>query len=479
MLLIKYFNLNTKSAIITKYLVIILLFACNFSFGQKYHIEIQLKPAAGKEIKLAHYYIENVYIDDTLRLDNNGYGVFDGDSLLPQGIYKIFLDEKNHFDFLLGADQDFQLSNTSFSALNLKVDGATETAEFVKYMDFLQHLKDESAEIREKMKTASQADKQKLNDELAKLNPELQNYWKTIAAQYPNTFLAKFLMSNYLPVLDISTLPKEIRNNDSLLLRARFEYQKEHFWDYFDYTDERFLYTPLLKSKLETWFTKVLYQDYDSVKPYVINFIEKTRPHKRIFQFVTSWFLNSSYNSKIMGMDALFVDLARKYYLSGEAFWTTDETLEKIKENVLFAENNLIGMTAPDLNLETVDGDFVDLHSIQSEYTMVLIFEPNCSHCKVFVPEFHDKVYEKYKDKGLAVYAIYSMDDRKEWVDFLTKNNLYDWKNVWDKYDASRFKVLYDARTTPGVYVLDQNKKIVAKKMTVEQLDTFFARELK
>jgi len=463
----------------TKYLVIILLFACNFSFGQKYHIEIQLKPAANKEIKLAHYYIENVYINDTIKLDDKGYGVFEADSLLPQGLYKIYLDDKDHFDFLLGADQDFKLTNNSFNALNLKVEGATETEEFVRYMNFLQGLKAKSAEIREKMKTASPTEKQQLSDEMAKLKPDLQHYWETISAKYPNTFLAKFLMSNYVPVLDISTLPKEIQSNDSLLLIARFEYQKEHFWDYFDYTDERFLYTPLLKPKLETWFTKVLYQQYDSVKPYVINFIEKTHPHKRIFRFVTSWFLNSSFNSKIMGMDALFVDLARKYYLSGEADWSTDESLEKIKENVLFAEHNLIGMTAPDLNLETVDGDFVDLHSIQSEYTMVLIFEPNCSHCKVFVPEFHDKVYEKYKDKGLTVYAIYSMDNRKEWVDFLTKNNLYDWINVWDQYDASRFKVLYDARTTPGVYVLDQNKKIVAKKMSVEQLDKFFARELK
>lgn len=463
----------------TKTLVIILLFVCTYSFGQKYHIEIQLKPAANKEIKLAHYYIENVYINDTIKLDNNGYGVFEADSLLPQGLYKIYLDDKDHFDFLLGADQNFKLTNNSFNALNLKVEGATETEEFVKYMNFLQGLKAKSAEIREKMKTASPTEKQQLSDEMAKLKPELQQYWENISAKYPDTFLAKFLMSNYVPVLDISTLPKEIQNNDSLLLMARFEYQKEHFWDYFDYTDERFLYTPILKPKLETWFTKVLYQQYDSVKPYVMNFIERTRPHKRIFRFVTSWFLNSSFNSKIMGMDALFVDLARKYYLSGEADWATEESLEKIKENVLFAEHNLLGMTAPDLNLETVDGDFIDLHSVQSEYTMVLIFEPNCSHCKVFVPEFHDKVYEKYKDKGLTVYAIYSMDNRKEWVDFLTKNNLYDWINVWDQYDASRFKVLYDARTTPGVYVLDQNKKIVAKKMSVDQLDKFFARELK
>ncbi len=463
----------------TKNLVIILLFISQLTVGQNLHIEVKLPSVAGKKVFLAHYYIENIYLNDSTQLDNSGKGIFENDSLLPQGLYKIYLDEKNHFDFLLGADQQFSLTNTSFNSHTLKVNGATETEEFEKYIVFLQDLKAKNAEFKKRLETANDTEKAEIRDEISKLTPVLSNYWKDISEKYPDTFLAKFLMTNYVPQPDISKFPQEVQNNDSLLLLARFNYQKEHFWDYFDYTNERFLYTPLLKPKLETWFSKVLYQNYDSMKPNVINFIETTRPHKRIFQFVTSWFLNSSINSNVMGMDALFVDLAKKYYLSGEAFWTTEEAMEKIKENVLFIENNLIGLTAPDLTLENIEGDFVNLHSIQSEYTMVLIFEPDCSHCKVFVPEFHDKVYEKYKDKGLTVYAIYSMDDKKEWVDFLTKNNLYDWINVWDQYDASRFKILYDARKTPGVYILDQNKKIVAKKLSVEQLEKFFARELK
>jgi hypothetical protein len=66
-----------------------------------------------------------------------------------------------------------------------------------------------------------------------------------------------------------------------------------------------------------------------------------------------------------MGMDALFVDLARKYYLSGEAFWATDEAIEKIRENVLFFENNLIGRQAPDLTLEGFDGQYYNLNQVE------------------------------------------------------------------------------------------------------------------
>jgi thiol-disulfide isomerase/thioredoxin len=110
--------------------------------------------------------------------------------------------------------------------------------------------------------------------------------------------------------------------------------------------------------------------------------------------------------------------------------------------------------------------------------TVVLIYEPNCSHCKVFVPKFHDEVYQQYKNKGLKVYAIYSMNKKPEWEEFLQANKLFDWINVWDEQNVSQFKILYDVRVTPGVYLLDKNKKIIAKKLSVDQLKDILQREL-
>ena len=458
---------------------LILFVFFGFAYGQEvYRIEVNLPAAAGQQVLLANYYLGQIYAKDTVQLDEAGAGVFEGDSLLPQGMYKIFMNENNNFDLILGADQQFKLSNPGFSPEQLNVEGSAEVQAFAEYVRFLKNLQKRGAEIREQVKTADVSRKQQLQKEMDGLTEKLHNRWDEIAEELPNSFLAKFVKANYVPALDVSTLPEEVQKNDSLLLHARFYFQREHFWDNFDYTDERFLYTPFYKPKLETWFTKVLYQHYDSIKPYVFDFIEEVRHNKRIFQFVTSWFLNSSINSNVMGMDALFVDLAKEYYLSGAAFWATGESMEKIEENLLFAENNLIGMTAPDLTLESVDGEYVNLHQVEAPVTVVLMYEPECSHCKVFVPEFHDEVYNEYKDKGLEVYAIYTMDNKQEWNEFLTKHNLYDWINVWDEHHVSRFKILYDARKTPVVYVLNKNKEIVAKKMTVKQLKNYMEREL-
>jgi len=452
------------------YLLIFSLLISGFAFGQGFEISIKIDSAANKEVALANYYLGNIYKKDSIRLDAKGFAIFKADTLLPQGLYKIYLNEHNHFDFLLGADQNFSVQKKSFSSPDIEIKGSTESEEFAKYTVFLKNMQNKGAELKKKMETSSAEEKAVLQTEMSKLTPEVQAYWFRIEKEYPNTLLAAFLLSNYMPTLDISTLPEEVQKSDSLLLLARFNYQKAHYWDYFDYTDERLLYTPLYKPKLETWFTKVLVQNYDSVKPAVYQFIEDVRPSNRIFQFAVSWFLNSSISSNIMGMDALFVDLARTYYFSGQAFWATDESMKKIRENVAFAEHNLIGKTAPDLTLENIDGEFVNLHKIKSKITILLIYEPDCSHCKVFVPQFHKDVYQKFKDKGLAVYAIYSMANKEEWSEFLIKHNLFDWINVWDETHISQFKILYDARKTPAVYILDENKKIIAKGLSVEQI---------
>lgn len=456
-----------------KYLTVILLFIWGFAAGQGLELTINLGADANQKIFLAHYYLDNVYLDDSVKLDAGGTGVFRRDTLLPQGLYKIYKDSENHFDFLLGADQQFSISNDSYDATRAKIEGAVESQEFVKYIGFLKKMQSEGAEIRKKMETASPEEKTALQTEMNAITKNLRQYWFEIEKKFPDTFLSKFLLANYVPELEVASLPAETQENDSLLLISKFNFQQEHFWDYFDYTDERFLYTPLLKPKIETWFKQVLYQNYDSVRGPVFTFIENTRANKRIFQFATSWFLNASIQSNILGMDALFVDLAKTYYLSGDAFWASDESLKIIHENVLFFEQNLIGKTAPDLTLESIDGEFVNLHKINAKITAVLIYEPNCSHCKEFVPQLYNEVYLPFKDKGLQVFAIYSMDKKEEWTEFLHEYNLYGWINVWDEHHASKFKIAYDARKTPGIYLLDENKKIIAKKLSVDQIVQF------
>ena len=58
------------------------------------------------------------------------------------------------------------------------------------------------------------------------------------------------------------------------------------------------------------------------------------------------------------------------------------------------------------------------------------------------------------------------------WKEFIQQNDLI-WTNLADPYFRSNFRKEYNVVTTPTIYVLDRNKKIIAKKLGVEQIPGF------
>jgi hypothetical protein len=70
------------------------------------------------------------------------------------------------------------------------------------------------------------------------------------------------------------------------------------------------------------------------------------------------------------------------------------------------------------------------------------------------------------------------MTDKKEWTDFLTEDKLYDWVNAWDPTRDSHYWEFYDTSVTPGVYLLDKDKKIIAKKIDAKSLDKILDFEI-
>jgi peroxiredoxin len=460
-----------RSAILLAFIML-----SSISHGQ-FDLKLNLNLPGG-EVLLAHYYGASILVDDTIRLDGNGSGILKRDTLLPQGIYKIYLNQEKHFDFLLGENQQLIINNSDFTIDNMTIEGAVESIEFLEYMHWIRSHQEKRKNLETQKGEAEDQDKLLIDDELRQLNEEVHRYWIQKSEQYPGSFLGVFLMSNYFPELKKEDIPPEVAANDSLLWLYQYNHNKTNFFTYYDLTDERLLYTPSVKQKLETYFERVLLQVYDSVKPAAYQIIKQVELHPKMFRFVVAHLLNSSLNSKIMGMDALFVDIARDYYLSGKATWADQSTLEKIRENVIFLENNLLGKNARDFQMESVDGNPFRLYQQNAKYTILVFYEPNCSHCREYVPKLYDEVYLPYRDLGVDVVAVYTMEKKPEWEEFIMNHHITDWHNVWDEHHHSRFKIIYDTRTTPAVYLLDKDKKIIAKKFTIDFLKEYFRRNL-
>jgi len=130
------------------------------------------------------------------------------------------------------------------------------------------------------------------------------------------------------------------------------------------------------------------------------------------------------------------------------------------------------------LRLEDEQSKVTYLYEYQSPMTLLFFFEPSCGHCKETTPKLMN-VYNKYKDKGFKVIAFYTQTDQKEWTEFMEIYQLKEWVNVWDPKRESYYWYFFDTSTTPSVYLLDKDKKIIAKKIDMSTLDMILQHELK
>lgn len=435
-----------------------------FGSGQAYKIEFDLPAFADSQAVFASYYFGNLYVKDSLKFDKHGQAILEGTERLNQGIYQIHFSSQTHYDLLIAEDQKFKFyweANKNTPVIS----GAKETEKFQAYINYLAGQKQQMAELN-KLAQSDEVKSQKLQ-----LNELVRSYQQKQATANSENLYGAIIQAGIPQSLpSIGEIPEADRQNDSLRWVYEYNYRKNHYWDNFDLGDLRLWHTPFVRERLDSYFNQVLLQRPDSVLPEAIATIERYKSNPELFQNLCSYLLNNSLQSRIMGMENVFVALAERYYLSGQASWVSDKTLSTIKREYALRKNNLVGNKAPELLLEDASGEFHSLRQSITPYTIVAFWEPDCGHCKKEIPRLYEDIFLKSNPSKLSIYAVYTMDNKDDWEQFINDHELNGWYNLWDPNQLSDMKILYGIRTTPSLFLLDKDQKIIAKQLDIPAL---------
>jgi len=439
-----------------------------------HEISMTISGLRDSSVFLAYHFGDKQYIKDTVKLDSKGRGVFSGTESLPPGIYMIVLPGRQYFEFLASDDQVFSVTCSYEDYYNtLKFTGSEENSAFIEYQKKWTSLQKQAQATGRRL----QANRQN-NDSLRILTEKqrtqeeaMKSYLRSVIARNGGNLLA-MLVKSMLPVeVPEFSIPEGTHNPDSLIWVRRYNYNKDHFFDNIDLTDERILRTPILHARLQAFFSNVVIQYPDSISREIDRIIRKCESNHKVFQFVSVFLFNHFRQSEIMGHDAIMVKLADDIYLSGKADWTTKEFRDDLAKQVELLRNNLIGMKAKDLVMSSYSGRFVALHDIEKEFTILYFWEPDCGHCREATPRLK-AYYDKVRDQGVEIFAVCTTSDKKEWEEYIEKNKL-DWINGWDPDRKTYFDFYYNVKSTPMIYILDRNKKIIAKKLAADDVPSF------
>jgi peroxiredoxin len=122
-----------------------------------------------------------------------------------------------------------------------------------------------------------------------------------------------------------------------------------------------------------------------------------------------------------------------------------------------------VGDKAPDFSAPNPNDIAVSLNTSLGKLTVLDFWASWCGPCRVDSPNLV-KVYNTYKDKGLAIVGI-SLDQQKESWKKAIDNDQLDWTHVsylkrWDDPIAA----IYGVRSIPQLFLLDENGVVIAKE---------------
>jgi peroxiredoxin len=442
-----------------------------------YNIRITAKGLKeGDQCLLAYYNWDKQYIKDTSKANANGEVIFKGNDTLAQGIYLFVIPSKRYFDFIVSKEQDFSLETDTVDFVkNLKIKGSNENKLFNEYQQYLALRQKDIEPLRAEMtRLGDKKDSVKLvQDKMAKIDKEVKEYKLAFIKNNPNTLISKIFRAMSEPdVPEAPTLPNGKKDST-----FAYRYFKSHYFDEFDFTDDRLLHTPIFFNKIKFYIEKLTPPLPDSINVTADYLIEKARPNPEVFKYIV-WYITSTYeNPTIMGMDAVFVHMVEKYYATYQTPWMDSTQYSKIITRAYTLKPLLLGKKAQNITMIDTTGKTTSLYDLKSKYTVLVFWDHACGHCRKEIPKLATHYKEKLKAKGLEVFAVETEDKPDEWKKFIRENKL-NWINVHqpDEYKRAVTKKIYDIYSTPVIYLLDENKIIKAKRIDSDQLEDFIDR---
>ncbi len=426
--------------------------------------------------KLVGMFEDQRFIVDSAKIDANGHFELSRRKLLPQGYYYFIMPgRKNSVQLLIDKDQRFELDGDIHDLANTaQVKGSTCMQLFYENMKFQSELDQKIRAVSPQLKGGPQSPQFKAaKAKYDKLVDQIENKVKEYQQKYPNNFFTKFKVAGQNPKLSYP-----LKANGTLDTAKQVYDYRSQFWDGYDFSEHDLLRTPVFVNKIKRYFTELVPLNQDSIIKYTDILVTKAGDNEPYFRAITNWVALKFEpgHTNLMDGEAVYSHIINKYFTDELATWSTHEELEKLRTRAKEMMPSLLGKTAQNVTAKDKNGHFQTLLDSKSPLLVVFIYSPDCEHCQEQTPKLIN-IYNQWHNKGVDVYSIAANTTEKEWKQFGHRFNM-PWRDVFDATNASWYPK-YFVDLTPEVYLLDQNRKIVAKNIKVTQLPILFKRYLR
>lgn len=477
---------------------------------QAYTLKGKASHMAGKKVELLDFYADKNRVVSSTTVDKNGLFRFQFDDNSPTGMYRLKFDKGRNVDVIYNRkDIELSIAKPNVQAGRYSLTDGIDIllpGDNRLYYGFLRTLdmRRKRTLLLNQLKLLYPSSKDKVSDkkntgetgagmfhgqievELGNLHQRFEEYIQQLIDNNPGSYAAKIIKTMKTPASAANMTGTE-----------RSAWLKEHFWDSVDLSDATLLHSPVIPSKileyLSLYNNKRLSREEQEMAliEAVDDILFRAQADETVFSVVLDIVTRKFEKSKY---ELVLTYITENYILSdsgcedSEAVVSADRAGE-LREKVKTIKRMAVGNMAPEIEMpqqglfdaKIAEGTVVPasasqmkLSNINAEYTLILFWASWCPHCKSLLSALKG-VYEQFQDKGLEVVAISIDKERAAWQDAISKRQ-YRWINYseltgWDCKAAKDYGVW----STPRMYLLDRDKRIIAKPVTVGELKEVIA----
>lgn len=388
------------------------------------------------------------------------------------GVYRIILGQKNeegfynpspaHFDFIFNSENIRLEADHNKLVGTMKVLSSKENEVFYAFLNKLYPYKDKFFLLGSLLDQYSQSDPfyAALSDEFINVQQNYSKDCSDLMQKYPKSLSASVLQSNLTPIIQPSIRGVHLKN-----------FYKEHYFDLTSFADERLINSQVYTGKILEFLgfygdpgLSSEEQESEYIKAVDI-IMDKASINPRVYDFVLNYLIDGFDELK---MEKVLVHLGENY-VEGGCETDSKKLMEKRLEGY---KKMAAGKNAPDIIMLDNKGKQVRLYDLKNEYVLVLFWASWCPHCTKMLPQI--KKWYVSRPLDLEIFSVSIDTSRFEWEEALMMNN-YPWINTctfagWDGKAAKDYNIY----ATPTMFLLDRERKIIAKPLTYRE----FKREI-
>lgn len=244
--------------------------------------------------------------------------------------------------------------------------------------------------------------------------------------------------------------------------------QNPHFWDGIEAFDGPTDDNPVLASQLDFYFDKMVAPLPDSITLEISRLIERTENNIDLRDFILWHLLERYRHPEYMSQDQVFVWLYDKYFSHLEIKDLYETNLAMIREKAERLRRLALFNVAPDIRIN----DSLVLQSVESAFTVLFFYDHDCEVCQQEMRDL-DSVCAAHPE--ITTLAIDMNMDGSGGFEIRPQGNgdlksPIQHRRITNPSELVAISDAYDIETTPLVYVLDRDKRIIAKKIRAKQI---------